>query len=310
MGRHQVATGVEEDLGRSTADFHSLVLDGVYAPGPEGALRLHPLPPSGNAEVERVVARVARRIARLLERRGHGPEANPTEADALAEEEPLLGQLYGASVAGRIATRRRAGRPVVRVGDCIDPEDLPALEGERCASASGVSLHANVALPARDRRRLERPCRYAARPPVATDRLSRLEDGRLLYRLKHRWQDATTHVVFEPRELLEKLPALAPPPPFHLVRYRGIFGPCAGDRDRVMPGSLATEEWARPSAPEDSVDRPGQPPSHPAGAGTASPAAGRGGGERRRALAKHAEAAPRPAKRPACPLESPAYGRF
>jgi hypothetical protein len=45
---------------------------------------------------------------------------------------------------------------VLRVGDCIDPEALSALEGERCASASGASLHANVAVPARDRRRLER----------------------------------------------------------------------------------------------------------------------------------------------------------
>jgi hypothetical protein len=78
------------------------------------------------------------------------------------------------------------------VGDCIDPEDLPALEGERCASVGGVSLHANVAVPARDRLRLERLCRYVARPPVATERLSRLADGRLLYRLKHRWRDGTS----------------------------------------------------------------------------------------------------------------------
>ena len=48
----------------------------------------------------------------------------------------------------------------------------------------------------------------AARPPVATERLSRLPDGRLLYRLKRRWRDGTTHVVFEPVELVEKLAAL------------------------------------------------------------------------------------------------------
>ena len=30
----------------------------------------------------------------------------------------------------------------------------------------GVSLHANVAVSARDRRRLERLCRYVARPPA------------------------------------------------------------------------------------------------------------------------------------------------
>jgi hypothetical protein len=156
--------------------FHSLLLDGVYAPGPDGALCFRPLPPPQDAEVARVVSQVARRIARLLERRGLGPEADPLEADPLAEEQPLLAQLYGASVAGRIATGRRAGQRVLRVGDCIDPEVLPAFDGERCASASGVSLHANVAVPTRDRRRLERLCRYVARPPVATERLSRLED--------------------------------------------------------------------------------------------------------------------------------------
>jgi hypothetical protein len=111
---------------------------------------------------------------------------------------------------------------------------------------SGVSLHANVAVPGRDRRRLERLCRYVARPPVATERLSRMEDGRLLYRLKHRWRDGTTHVVFEPQELVEKLAALVPPPRFHLVRYHGILGPCASERDRVVPGAGTAREPARP----------------------------------------------------------------
>lgn len=216
---------------------------------PDGALRFRPLPPPDNGEVERVVAQVAKRIARLLERRGLGPESDPAEADPLAEEQPLLAQLYGASVAGRIATGRRAGQRVVRVGDCIDPDDLPALEGERCASVSGVSLHANVAVPARDRRRLERLCRYVARPPVATERLSRLDDGRLLYRLKHRWRDGTTHVVFEPQELVEKLAALAPPPRFHLVRYHGILGPCASERDRVVPGCAAPAAGLKQGSP-------------------------------------------------------------
>jgi hypothetical protein len=226
--------------------FHSLLLDGVYAPGPDGALRFHPLAPPDNGEVERVVGQVAQRIARLLKRRGLSPESDPTEADPLAEEEPLLAQLYGASVAGRIATGRRAGQRVLRVGDCIDPDELPVLEGERCASASGVSLHANVEVPARDRRRLERLCRYVARPPIATERLTRLEDGRLLYRLKHPWRDGTTHVVFEPQELVEKLAALVPPPHFHLVRYHGIFGPCASQRSRIVPGETAKPHERRP----------------------------------------------------------------
>jgi len=134
--------------------FHSLLLDGVYASGPADAPRFHALPPPSDTEVARVVEQVARRIACLLERRGLGPESDPLEADPLAGEEPLLAELYGASVAGRIASGPRAGRRVLRVGDRVDPEDLPTPEGERCASARGVSLHANVAVPARDRKRL------------------------------------------------------------------------------------------------------------------------------------------------------------
>lgn len=213
--------------------FHSLVLDGVYARTNDGHLRFHALPPPDDAEVERVATQVARRLARLLGRRGLGDES--AEDDPLAAEEPLLASLYAASVASHIATGSRSGQRVLRGGDRIDAADLPMLQGERCASVGGVSIHANVAVPARDRRRLERLCRYGARPPVATERLSRLDDGRLLYRLKHRWRDGTTHVVFTPQELVEKLAALVPPPRFHLVRYHGVLGPCASERDRVVP---------------------------------------------------------------------------
>ncbi len=233
--------------------FHSLVLDGTYAEAPFGPCRFRPLPPPEDAEVARVVRQVARRIARLLERRGLGLGDDPQVADPLADEQPLLAGLYGASVAGRIATGRRAGRRVLRLGDRIDADELPALAGERCASAGGVSLHANVAVPARDRRRLERLCRYAARPPVATERLSRLDDGRLLYRLKHRWRDGTTHVVFEPGELVEKLVALVPPPRFHLVRYHGILGPAAGRRPQVVPREVKPGDAA---APPEAAERP------------------------------------------------------
>jgi len=229
--------------------FHSLVLDGVYARSAEGTLRFHPLPPPDDAEVERVARQVARRLARLLERRGLGDDAS-AEGDTLSMEEPLLASLYAASVTSRVATGSRSGQRVLRMGDRIDADDLPVLQGERCASVGGVSVHANVAVPARDRRRLERLCRYGARPPIATERLSRLEDGRLLYRLKHRWRDGTTHVVFTPQELVEKLAALVPPPRFHLVRYHGVLGPCASERDRIVPAG----EGARRAQPDSCLE--------------------------------------------------------
>ena len=138
-----------------------------------------------------MTARIARRIVRLLERRGLGLHGDPEEADPLQREQPLLAELYAASVHGRIADGPRAGHRVLTLGDPIDPEIPAVTRGPRCASVSGFSVHANVCIPARARRQLEKLCRYAARPPVATERLSRLPDGRLLYRLKRRWRDGT-----------------------------------------------------------------------------------------------------------------------
>jgi len=106
-----------------------------------------------------------------------------------------------------------------------------------------------------------------ARPPVATERLARLEDGRLLYRLKHRWRDGTTHVVFEPQELVEKLAALVPPPRFHLVRYHGILGPCASERDRIVPAGTASQPRHRTSAPPCLPSPLARPDARPRSAG-------------------------------------------
>jgi hypothetical protein len=92
-----------------------------------------------------------------------------------------------------------------------------------------------VAVPAHDRNRLERLCRYVARPPLAMDRLEEMADGRLAYRLKTRWRDGTTHVVMERRELLERLAPLIPRPRAHQVRFHGVLAPCASGRNRVVP---------------------------------------------------------------------------
>jgi hypothetical protein len=45
----------------------------------------------------------------------------------------------------------------------------------------------------------------------------------------------TTHIVFTPHELIEKLIPLIPRPRCHLVRYHGIRGPAAKDRAKVVP---------------------------------------------------------------------------
>lgn len=114
-------------------------------------------------------------------------------------------------------------------------------------------------------------CRYAGRPPVATERLSVLPDGRLLYRLKRRWRDGTSHVIFEPLELVEKLAALVPPPRFNLIRYHGVLAPGSSLRSLVVPESgHASEAEGHPGCPArgqvpaiDSGDTEGRRGSRP-----------------------------------------------
>jgi len=102
-----------------------------------------------------------------------------------------------------------------------------------------MSLHADVAVPARDRRRLERLCRYVARPPLAGERLEERPDGSLTLKLKTRWRDGTTHILMERSELIERLVPLIPPPRAHQVRYHGILAPGASMRDRIVPQPIA-----------------------------------------------------------------------
>ena len=162
--------------------FHTLVLDGVYAADERRRIRFYRLPPPENAEVARVTACIARRIVRLLEHRGLGPQSDPDEADPPLRDQPLLATLYGASVQGRIATGPRAGHRVTTLGVQVEDDNPAVPAGPRCASLSGISLHANVCIPAGARRQLEKLCRYVARPAVAAERLSLLPDGRLLSR--------------------------------------------------------------------------------------------------------------------------------
>src|SRR6266516_1544902 len=119
--------------------------------------------------------------------------------------------------------------------DRIDGDSLEAMASPRCAAVSGFNLHANVSIGARDRERLERLLRYAARPALAMERLSKLSDGRLVYRLKRPWSNGTTDVIFEPQDFIAKSAALVPEPRVHLTRFHGILGPAAKWRPLIVP---------------------------------------------------------------------------
>jgi hypothetical protein len=81
----------------------------------------------------------------------------------------------------------------------------------------------------------ERLCRYGLRPPIAQDRLRLTSDGQVLLQLRRRWADGTTHLLFEPIELLERLAALTPRPRVNLILYYGVLAcPRCGGRMRLV----------------------------------------------------------------------------
>jgi hypothetical protein len=214
---------------------HALVLDGVYLEDAEGGLVFHALEAPTEDAMARVLTVVAERIRRLLERRGCGPEAADDVAeDAWSGEAAGLAGLAAASVQGRAALGLRGGARTRRIGS--SPAWLAEWAPPRLACharGDGYDLHAGVLVPGEDRARLERVCRYALRPPLAADRVQRAADGDVILELRHRWADGTTHLRFDPIELLERLAALTPRPRINLVLYYGILGSHAAWRRRL-----------------------------------------------------------------------------
>ncbi len=242
--------------------FHALVIDGVYVVPPHSPqVQFFALPAPSTEEVARVLEDIVQRITRALERAGLRADVDADSADPLARDDPVLAALYAAAVQGRVATGPRAGQRTTRLGDPKQAVDTPPQASVRCATLAEMSLHADVAVAADDRAGLERLARYVARPPVVTERLERLGDGRIRYRLRHRWRDGTSHLVFEPQELLARLAALIPPPRAHQTRFHGILAPCAGWRDHVVPAQEQPGDAG--SNPDPCLHRP-----QPARAGT------------------------------------------
>ena len=65
-------------------------------------------------------------------------------------------------------------------------------------------------VPAGQRDRLERFCRYALRPPLADDRLHLTGTGDVALEFRRPWSDGTTHLVFAPVAFLARLAVLYP----------------------------------------------------------------------------------------------------
>ena len=96
-------------------------------------------------------------------------------------------------------------------------------------------MHAGVAVKTRERKKLERICRYISRPALSEARLELTNQGMVRYALKSAYRDGTTHVVFEPLDFMAKLAALVPRPRTNLTRFHGVLAPNSRYRERITP---------------------------------------------------------------------------
>ena len=218
---------------RLNLHYHGLWVDGTFACSlgkPDADF--HPIADVTDADVERLVRAIRTRVLRFLHRTGKLTEEHTVDHEGL---DPSTHHLLGAAaVQGRIALGPHAGAPVHRLGQGSQPmRDFR--RGPLCAAVDGFSLHAAVRVPAGAKERLEKLCRYAARPPIVHERLSLTPDGKVLYKFKRTFRDGSSHVVLDPLTFVGRLAALVPRPRVHLVTYHGMFAPAAPLRDRVVP---------------------------------------------------------------------------
>jgi len=157
---------------RLNVHFHILALDGVTVrDATYDALVFHTLPTPTHAEVADIARRTAQRIEKIL--RAHGRSLDPAMQDGqddeppkLCSDEPGLAACYAAAARGVAASGDRAGQAPLRL--LVSP--APAVseiydENDPVAEVRGVNLHARQCVDGRDRRQLERLCRYITRPP-------------------------------------------------------------------------------------------------------------------------------------------------
>ena len=158
--------------------------------------------------------------------------------------------LRAAAIQGKTALGPRAGRDDPRLGQGtqIGGDFSSSSRGKLCANLDGFSLHAAVRVDACSRDRLEKLCRYAARPPILHERLSLTDSGMLLYKFKKPWRDGSSHVVLTPLALIERLAALIPPPRVKLIKYHGAFAAAFPLRHTVVPPP--PQSRAQPEHPE------------------------------------------------------------
>jgi ribosomal protein S27E len=215
--------------------YHMIFLEGGYYESPHGP-RFWWIDPPTDEEIQKLVKTLAHRVIRFLKKKGYFQDDHE---QAVPEEETiqedLLPELQAASVRSRVAMGERRGQRVRRLGALMPGDFQSELKGPLCAATQGFSLHAATYCAPYQRGKLEKLCRYIARPAVSDERLQMQHNGDIVLKLKTQYSDGTSHLLFSGLEFIEKLAALIPQPRIHLTRYFGVLAPHSKLRSEVVP---------------------------------------------------------------------------
>ena len=176
---------------------------GVFSPKSNGELRFHRVNAPTSKELNALVATLSERVARYFERQGWLARDEQSDHLTLAlddEEGNTMQQLLrpldhvpdSHGSAGRAQSAESLRGPL---------QTIPAREEEysteQLGRIGGFSLHggglpSGVSVNTRERKKLERLCRYISCPALSEARLELTDQGMLRYALKSAYRDGTT----------------------------------------------------------------------------------------------------------------------
>ena len=163
-------------------------------------------------------------------------------------------RLVGALIHYRIAIGPNAGSTALTSRTV--PAQSEPFASTLLAKQPGFSLHAATCCEANQRDKLEKLCRYIARPAIASERLSTDDRGQVIYRFKQPFRDGSTHVVLDPLDCIARLAALVPRPRLTLTQFHGVFAPHCKHRESVVPKRKPRHEKPdKPLAPMTPMQR-------------------------------------------------------
>lgn len=164
--------------------FHQLFVDGCYELNEQKEpIGFWVATPPTVKEIEQVLTKIIHKLTKYLERQKIIIRDDDDGGFQIPiPDEDTLSKLQASSVTYRFATGKSKGKKAMVLKSVTD-NDHTSIKG-LVAKNSGFSLHAGVQTRAHERDRLERVCRYIARPAVSEERLSTNDSGDVIYRFK------------------------------------------------------------------------------------------------------------------------------